>query len=240
MNLTQIQKDALLKAYNGTSDSPVRNSRECYSAIAQEYLMYKNRDVFYKINYDTCDGSIDDFWCLRQLTDENIADIKATIKQLDPNDEFEFNDLVNDCPEAFSYKDYLYKTGRFEEDLYVRYIDLHTKYYVYEFKVAEFKNGIEAAPNIHSIRISLTDEEYVYLVQESLAYKCRNTGGELTLDRLRTINISIFDKICNAIETSLFESNCYPYIVPVYAAELVEIDADAQILAEIIQESRNK
>lgn len=240
MNITQIQKDALLKAYNGTSDSPVRNSRECYSAIAQEYLKYKNRDVFYMINYEACDGSLDDFWCLRLLTDENIADIKATIKQLDPNDEFEFNDLVNDCPEAFSFKDYLCKTGRFEKDLYVRYIDLHKKYYVYEFKVAEFTNGIEAAPSIKKTRVSLTDEEYVYLVAESLVYKCGNAGGSLTLDRLRTINISIFDKICHVIETSLFESNCYPHIVPIYAVELVEIDADAQLLAEIIKEGCNK
>lgn len=240
MELTQIQKDALLNAYASKLNSQPWEIREGFSAIAQEYLKHKNRSVYYMIDYDSCDASCDGYQYLKPLTDENIEDIKATIKQLDPNDEFEFADLVHDCPEAFSEKEYLCQKGRFEEELYVKHIDLGTKYYVYKFKVAEFKNGIDAAPNINMIRICITDEEYVYLIAESLAYKCCNTSGELTLNRLRTLNPEIYGKICGTIETSLFDSNCHPFIVPIYAVEFIEIDSDAQLLSEIIKEYKNQ
>ena len=240
MELTQIQKQALQAIYKNTLDAYALNWREGYDAVIKEYLKYKNRRVYYHVDYSPYNDSCDGYEYLKALTDDEVADIKATIKALDPEGEFEFDDLVWEVPEALEDKEYLWATGRFDEELYVTKIDLETKYYCYEFKVAEFCDGVANAPSISNMRICLTDEEYAYLTAECMNYKCSKYSGAFTLCRLRTANRELYDKICNRIETSLFESNIYPCEVPIYAVEFTEIEVDAQLLAETIKGTSRK
>ena len=236
MELTQIQKIALREAYlNARADHSLR-IRDCHSTLVREYLKLKDRRTYYMVSYDTYKEDGCDYQYLRPLSDENIADIKATIKQLDPNDEYDFDDLVCDTPEALSDKEYLKAYGRFDEELYVTKVNLAEKHYCYEFKVAHFSDGVEGQSTISRLMIALTDEEYIYLTAECMAKWTFHYVEPFTINRLRTANPALYDKICSTIESSHFDVNCYPHMIPVYAVEIVECEADAQLLASIIED----
>ena len=119
----------------------VAAKRKRYTEIVTEYLKQKPRVPFYKVWYEDCNEN--EYTFLKPIREDDMADIIATARQFDPDDECDLADIISEESETFSDKKYFQMVGRFGYDLYIRAIDLDKKHYCYKFRFANFEKGME-------------------------------------------------------------------------------------------------
>ena len=205
----------------------ITKQRKHYLEIVKEYLTRKHRTPYYETFYE--DRWENPYEYLKPLDEEDMADLLATAHKLDPDDEYDIDCTINDSPEEFREKPYFYQIcPSLQEEIYFTGINLDKTYYTYRFTVAHFEHGIEEKPTIFPFRISLTDEEYIYLTAEFMVYP------DLTLAKLRTKNPKLFGEISNVVEGH-FHHNSYLTPVPLYLVEFSEIKEDAERLLNSVE-----
>lgn len=210
----------------------VAAKRKRYTEIVTEYLKQKPRVPFYKVWYEDCNDN--EYTFLKPICEDDMADIIATARQFDPDDECDLADNISEESETFSDKKYFQMVGRFGYDLYITAIDLDKKYYCYKFRFANFENGIDQKPEIFDAMLYLTDEDYIYLTVEHMLYP------SFSLARLRKKRSELYDDICSIAEQMIrekeIETSAVLDIIPqLYLAEFTEIKEDAERLLGSIE-----
>lgn len=232
MVINEQQRQSIRKLYDRLKPNKINLGVELYEDIVKEYLKLRPRKAYYKASYEIDDA---EYEYLKPLTDENVEEISSIIKQLDPNDEYDFEYVLSDEIAAIADKEYLYQTNELEQELTLTYVDLNKKYYCYGVTLAIFNEGLRSAPTIDEHKINIPEEEYVYLLAKAL-YTKQTRGKEFTLNLLRIANEELYNGICNTIDIGYFGINNYPNVVPKYAVELTEVNEDVELLASIINE----
>lgn len=210
----------------------VAAKRKRYTEIVTEYLKQKPRIPSYKVWYEDCNDN--EYTFLKPICEDDMADIIATSRQFDLDDECELAYIISEESETFSDKKYFQMVGRFGYDLYITAIDLDKKYYCYKFRFAIFENGIDQKPEIFDAMLHLTDEDYIYLTVEHMIYP------SFSLARLRKKRSELYDDICSIAEHMIREkeietSPVLDIIPQLYLAEFTEIKEDAERLLGSIE-----
>ena len=217
----------------------VSQNRKYYTEMVEEFLKKKERRPYYLVSYYDNPETNNEVELLRPLTDENIAEINASlddyIKKEYP-EEVENNglldadwraDIISEVIDEFRDKEYLCNTNQNGDYMEIIDIDICTKYYCYRIKVAIFPNGMANPPEFIDMKINLPDDVYSYLLVEFML------NSELSFNKLRTKNEEVYGKISSYVDR--FFHNCtYPLNVPTYAVEFTEIIEDAQTLLNSI------
>ena len=209
----------------------VAAKRKRYTEIVKEYLKQKPRVPFYRVWYEDCNEN--EYTFLKPINEDDMADILATARQFDPDDECELAYIISEESETFSDKKYFQMVGRFGYDLYITAIDLDKKYYCYKFRFANFEKGVEEKPEVFNAMVYLTDEDYIYLTAEHMVYP------SFSLARLRKKRSAIYDDICSIAEQMIREegiNRCGDDVLQhLYLVEFAEIKEDAERLLDSIE-----
>lgn len=162
-----------------------------------------------------------------------MADIIATARQFDPDDECDLADIISEESETFSDKKYFQMVGRFGYDLYITAIDLDKKHYCYKFRFANFEKGMEEKPEVFDALVYLTDEDYIYLTAEHMV------NPLFSLAKLRKKRSALYDDICSIAEQMIREEGIYrcgnDVLQHLYLVEFAEIKDDAERLLDSIE-----
>ena len=210
----------------------VTAKRKRYTEIVTEYLKQKPRVPSYKVWYEDCNDN--EYTFLKPIREDDMADIIATARQFDPDDECDLADIISEESETFSDKKYFQMVGRFGYDLYITAIDLDKKYYGYKFRFAIFESGIDQKPEIFDAMLHLADEDYIYLTVEHMIYP------SFSLAQLHKKRSELYDDICSIAEHMIREkqietSPVLDIIPQLYLAEFTEIKEDAERLLGSIE-----
>lgn len=209
----------------------VAAKRKRYTEIVTEYLKQKPRVPFYKVWYEDCNEN--EYMFLKPINEDDMADIIATARQFDPDDECELSDIISEESETFSDKKYFQMVGRFGYDLYITAIDLDKKHYCYKFRFANFEKGMEEKPEVFDALVYLTDEDYIYLTAEHMV------NPLFSLAKLRKKRSALYDDICSIAEQMIREEGIYrcgnDVLQHLYLAEFTEIKEDAERLLDSIE-----
>ena len=214
--------------------------RKRYAEIVAEYLTRKERQPYYLITYEDMPEACNEVKVLRPLTQENIDEINALLDAyIDEEyaEEIETGgkedtawraDILPEVIGRFSCKEYLWKENAIFETMDVLNIDLNNPYYCYRIKIATFPDGMTNAPKIIDTHLNLTDEEYTYLLIETML------SSDFSLNKLRTKREEMYNTITNYVD-SIFHGYRYPCEVPIYAVEFTEIKEDAAKLLDSVE-----
>lgn len=209
----------------------VAAKRKRYTEIVTEYLKQKPRVTFYKVWYEDCNDN--EYTFLKPIREDDMADIIATARQFDPDDECDLADIISEESETFSDKKYFQMVGRFGYDLYIKAIDLDKKHYCYKFRFANFEKGMEEKPEVFDALVYLTDEDYIYLTAEHMV------NPSFSLARLRKKRSALYDDICSIAEQMIREEGIYrcgnDVLQHLYLVEFTEIKEDAERLLGSIE-----
>lgn len=209
----------------------VAAKRKRYTEIVTEYLKQKPRVPFYKVWYEDCNEN--EYTFLKPIREDDMADIIATARQFDPDDECDLADIISEESETFSDKKYFQMVGRFGYDLYIKAIDLDKKHYCYKFRFANFEKGMEEKPEVFDALVYLTDEDYIYLTAEHMV------NPSFSLAKLRKKRSALYDDICSIAEQMIREEGIYrcgnDVLQHLYLVEFTEIKDDAERLLDSIE-----
>ena len=209
----------------------VAAKRKRYTEIVTEYLKQKPRVPFYKVWYEDCYDN--EYTFLKPIREDDMADIIATARQFDPDDECDLADIISEESETFSDKKYFQMVGRFGYDLYIKAIDLDKKHYCYKFRFANFEKGMEEKPEVFDALVYLTDEDYIYLTAEHMV------NPSFSLAKLRKKRSALYDDICSIAEQMIREEGIYrcgnDVLQHLYLVEFTEIKDDAERLLDSIE-----
>ena len=209
----------------------VAAKRKRYTEIVTEYLKQKPRVPFHKVWYEDCNDN--EYTFLKPIREDDMADIIATARQFDPDDECDLADIISEESETFSDKKYFQMVGRFGYDLYIKAIDLDKKHYCYKFRLANFEKGMEEKPEVFDALVYLTDEDYIYLTAEHMV------NPSFSLAKLRKKRSALYDDICSIAEQMIREEGIYrcgnDVLQHLYLVEFTEIKDDAERLLDSIE-----
>lgn len=235
-NVKQVNSiEEMFEALDG-----VTTMRKRYAEIVAEYLPRKERQPYYLITYEDDPETCNDVEVLRPLTQENIDEINALLDSyIDKEyaEEVETGgkedaawraDILPEVIGEFSDKRYLWKENMNFNTMEVINIDLNNPYYCYRIKIATFPDGMANAPKIIDTHLNLSDDQYSFLVVESML------SSNFSLNKLRTKNEELYNIITNSVD-GIFHKYNYPCDVPTYAVEFTEIKDDAERLLNSIE-----
>ena len=194
-------------------------------AAIKEYLLAKPRVDSYSVTYRRyfyADHEYDDYTpeYLKEFTDEQLSIVKELIA-LCKSEEIDIWEAIDGETEKYAFLQQ--EVDESSWSLVPEDIDLNAIYHRYKFKIAIFYNGIDTQPKTHEIRISLTDDEYVELIDWKL---CHQSSG---FNFMRIANPNMYNNLCEKID-HCFSCEGMLYYTPTYAIEITEIEEDAKMI----------
>lgn len=192
-------------------------------AAISEYIATKSRVSNYLVTYRRYfydDGS-DDYTpgYFKEFTAEQLVIVKELL-ELCKSEGIDIWEAIEEDEEKYAFLQQ--EVDQAHWYLVPDDIDIEKVYYRYLFKLAVFYDGIDSKPKVHDVRICLSDEEYV----ELLDWKMRHPHSGLNF--LRVTNPELYKKLCDKFD-SCFNSDEFPlFYAPTYAVGMTEVEEDVK------------
>ena len=221
--------DEFINTMRGRLDSDIQRINNA-EAQAKEFFSHKVRKAYYSVDgYDITDHNSGDSGFVH-FSDEEVDRIEElVVKEINKYflahyDAFEETpDIVNTIKGALRYKPlcYFFEQNEelrslvldrcTEEGMYPTNIDLETRYYFYRFFYVVYNAEDHLLGMPFPFFVSLTDEEYIKLLQ----YQLENLKG-FNFNRLIRIDIDLAQKINNCADAQIYglrDEDVNPYII---------------------------
>ena len=178
-----------------------------HTAMANNFLASKKRTPHYEITYITDCCPMEGWHSLESFTEEEMDKIRALRDKYGKEEFFKHLDEVFD-------EDSLYEICPGE----IIDFDIDTIYYTYNFTCHQVTpKGI--LPK--TVKLHLTDETYLALLQEHLKDK------DMNFNRLRYANKELHEIVRHGVDSCFLDDGFYEAFYP-YAVTMDEIKADAE------------
>lgn len=205
------------------------NSELGRKAAIADYLATKERVNSYVVTYRRYfyrDGDCDDYTpeYFKEFSDEQIALVRELLARAKEDGE-DFWVYLEDEKEAEKYAFLQQEVdGCGQWYLEPESVDLDTVYHRYGFKLAIFYKGFENQPTINNLRIGLSDEEYITLLDWKI---CNPRSG---FNFMRISNLELYQKLANCFDSCFTSGDHPPFYAPTYAVEMTEVEEDVKCI----------